>query len=63
VRSTAQLNEATTSSHLWVERHDRKLVDVFVLQDEIANATVAAIEPQTPMRRRTLARTANGHRA
>ena len=46
VRITAQLNDATTGSHLWAERYDRKLADVFAVQDEITEAIVAAIEPQ-----------------
>ncbi|WP_027549646.1 winged helix-turn-helix domain-containing tetratricopeptide repeat protein [Bradyrhizobium sp. Cp5.3] len=46
VRITAQLNDTTTGSHLWAERYDRELVDVFAVQDEITNAIVAAIEPQ-----------------
>jgi TolB-like protein len=46
VRITAQLNDATTGSHLWAEHFDRKLVDVFAVQDEITNAIVAAVEPQ-----------------
>jgi len=33
VRITAQLNDATTGSHLWAERYDRELVDVFAVQD------------------------------
>ena len=46
LRITAQLNDATTGSHLWAERYDRELVDVFAVQDEITNAIAAAIEPQ-----------------
>jgi len=46
VRITAQLNDASTGSHLWAERYDRDLVDVFAVQDEITNAIAAAIEPQ-----------------
>ncbi|TYO63862.1 hypothetical protein FXV83_25345 [Bradyrhizobium hipponense] len=46
VRITAQLNDATTGSHLWAERYDRELIDVFAVQDEITNAIAAAIEPQ-----------------
>ncbi|MGT2440484.1 winged helix-turn-helix domain-containing protein [Bradyrhizobium betae] len=46
VRITAQLNDATTGGHLWAERYDRELVDVFAVQDEITNAIAAAIEPQ-----------------
>ena len=46
VRITAQLNDAVTGSHLWAERYDRGLADVFAVQDEITDAVVAAIEPQ-----------------
>src|SRR6202023_1676936 len=46
VRITAQLNDATTGSHLWAERYDRDLADVFAVQDEITEAIVAAIEPR-----------------
>ena len=46
VRITAQLNNAATGSHIWAERYDRDLADVFAVQDEITEAIVAAIEPQ-----------------
>jgi len=46
VRITAQLNDVTTGSHLWAERYDRDLADVFAVQDEITEAIVATIEPQ-----------------
>jgi TolB-like protein/Tfp pilus assembly protein PilF len=46
VRITAQLNDAGTGSHLWAERYDRELADVFAVQDDITQAIVAAIEPQ-----------------
>jgi TolB-like protein len=46
VRITAQLNDVTTGSHIWAERYDRDLADVFAVQDEITEAVVAAIEPQ-----------------
>src|SRR6187397_90799 len=46
VRITAQLNDVTTGSHLWAERYDRDLADVFAVQDEITESIVAAIEPQ-----------------
>ncbi len=46
VRITAQLNDASTGSHIWAERYDRDLADVFAVQDEITEAIVAAIEPQ-----------------
>src|SRR3984893_17408192 len=46
VRITAQLNDVTTGSHVWAERYDRNIADVFAVQDEITQAIVAAIEPQ-----------------
>jgi TolB-like protein len=45
VRINCQLVDATGGAHLWAERYDRKLDDVFALQDEIACAVVAAMEP------------------
>jgi TolB-like protein len=46
VRITAQLNDMATGSHIWAERYDRSLADVFAVQDEITEAIVVAIEPQ-----------------
>ncbi len=46
VRITAKLNDVATGSHVWAERYDRSLADVFAVQDEITQAVVAAIEPQ-----------------
>jgi TolB-like protein/Tfp pilus assembly protein PilF len=46
VRITAQLNDVITGNQLWAERYDRRLSDVFAVQDEITDAIVAAIEPQ-----------------
>ena len=45
VRITGQLIDAEDGSHLWAERYDRELTDVFALQDEITISVVAAIEP------------------
>jgi TolB-like protein len=45
VRISGQLIEAEDGSHLWAERYDRDLNDVFSLQDEITISVVAAIEP------------------
>jgi TolB-like protein/Tfp pilus assembly protein PilF len=45
VRITAQLNDVATGGHIWAERFDRSLADVFAVQDEITEAIVAAIEP------------------
>jgi TolB-like protein/cytochrome c-type biogenesis protein CcmH/NrfG len=46
VRITAQLNDVSTGSHIWAARYDRDLADVFVVQDDITESIVAAIEPQ-----------------
>jgi TolB-like protein len=46
VRITAQLNDVSTGSHIWAERYDRELANVFAVQDEITESIVAAIEPQ-----------------
>ncbi len=46
LRITAQLNDVATGSHIWAERYDRDIADVFAVQDEITEAIVAAIEPQ-----------------
>jgi TolB-like protein len=46
VRITAQLNDVSTGSHIWAERYDRSIDDVFAVQDEITEAIVASIEPQ-----------------
>ena len=46
LRITAQLNDVATGSHVWAERYDRDLADVFAVQDEITENIVAAIEPQ-----------------
>ncbi|HEY1562141.1 MAG TPA: TIR domain-containing protein [Caulobacteraceae bacterium] len=44
VRITAQLIEAATDTHVWAERWDRDLDDIFALQDEISQAIVAALK-------------------
>ena len=46
VRVTAQLNDVATGSHLWAERYDRAIADIFAVEDEITDAIVATIEPQ-----------------
>ncbi|HME27690.1 MAG TPA: adenylate/guanylate cyclase domain-containing protein [Acetobacteraceae bacterium] len=45
VRVTAQLIEATTGGHVWAERYDRELADIFAVQDEITTSVTAAIQP------------------
>jgi TolB-like protein len=46
VRITAQLIDAATGNHIWADRYDGELADVFALQDEITKKVVAAIEPK-----------------
>ena len=46
VRITAQLIDAATNNHIWADRYDGDLSDVFALQDEITKKVVAAIEPR-----------------
>ncbi len=46
IRITAQLIEAESGNHIWVERYDRKLQDIFDLQDEITQTISAAIAPE-----------------
>jgi adenylate cyclase len=43
VRITAQLIDGANNSHLWAERYDRELNDIFTLQDEISQAIVKAM--------------------
>ena len=43
VRITAQLVEAATGHHLWAERYDRELEDVFAVQDEVTRQIVATL--------------------
>ena len=45
VRIAAQLIDAQTSNHLWAERYDRELIDIFDVQDEITERVAGAIEP------------------
>ena len=46
VRITGQLIDATTGTHLWAERFEGTLDDIFELQDQIAESVVGAIAPQ-----------------
>jgi len=45
VRITAQLIEAATGAHLWADRYDGALEDVFDLQDQIADKVIGIVEP------------------
>jgi adenylate cyclase len=44
VRITAQLVDATTGKHLWAEKYDRDLKDIFALQDEITMKIITAMQ-------------------
>jgi adenylate cyclase len=46
VRITGQLIDAATGAHLWADRFERDLTDVFALQDEVTVAVVSAIQPK-----------------
>ncbi len=52
IRITAQLIDATTGYHIWAERYDRKLDDVFAVQDEVAKKIVATLEVKLSERER-----------
>src|SRR5215467_6861298 len=45
LRITSQLIEAETGRHVWAERYDRTLDDIFAIQDELTMSVVAVIEP------------------
>jgi adenylate cyclase len=46
VRITGQLIDAATGAHIWADRFERDLTDVFALQDEVTIAVVSAIQPK-----------------
>ena len=46
VRISAQLIEAESGNHIWAERYDRDMSDIFELQDEITRTISAAVEPE-----------------
>jgi adenylate cyclase len=46
IRVTAQLIDATTGLHVWADRYDREMQDIFDLQDEITRTIVARVEPE-----------------
>ena len=46
VRVTSQLIDVGSGTHIWAERYDRDLDDIFAVQDEITEAIVAAVEPE-----------------
>ena len=46
VRITAQLIDGTTGGHVWAERYDRELADIFAVQDEVTREIVLALAPK-----------------
>jgi TolB-like protein/Flp pilus assembly protein TadD len=46
LRIKAQLVDAVTGNHVWAERYDRQIADIFAVQDEITERVAAAIEPE-----------------
>src|SRR4029079_8051299 len=46
VRITGRLIDALTGAHLWADRFERDLTDVFALQDDVTVAVVSAIQPK-----------------
>jgi adenylate cyclase len=49
VRITAQLIDAKTNNHLWAERYDRDLKDIFAIQDEITLEIIKAMQVELTM--------------
>lgn len=46
VRITAQLLDGSNGAHIWAERYDRDLQDIFAVQDEVTGAIAGRIEPE-----------------
>ena len=46
VRITGQLIDAVTGTHIWADRFERELTDIFALQDEVTVSVVSAIQPK-----------------
>ena len=46
VRVTGQLIDAANGNHLWAERYDRELADIFALQDDITSRVIDSVAPQ-----------------
>jgi adenylate cyclase len=62
VRITGQLIDALTDAHIWADRFERDLTDIFALRDEVTVAVVSAIQPkllQTEIARATRRRPEN----
>lgn len=46
MRVTAQLIDAIAGNHVWADRYDRELTDIFEVQDEVTDSTVASLAPE-----------------
>jgi TolB-like protein len=46
IRVSTELSDAATGRQVWIERHEAELTDVFALEDQIAAAVIASIEPK-----------------
>ena len=55
IRVTAQLVDTSTGNHLWAERYDRSVEDIFVVQDEITRTIVASLPAHIEEAERTRA--------
>src|SRR5260221_7147481 len=60
VRITAQLNDVASGSHVWAERYDRDVADVFAVQDEITEA-ISAGDGGPPCAVRNIRKPASSH--
>jgi adenylate cyclase len=56
LRITAQLIEAATGNHIWAERWDRTMEDLFDVQDELTSAIVSGVEPELGAHERAVVR-------
>jgi len=64
VRITAQLIDGATGGHLWAERYDRDLTDIFAIQDEISQAIVGALRVRLlPAERKAIEKRGTGNAA
>ena len=56
VRISAQLVDGTTGGHIWAEKYDRELTDIFAVQDEVTQEIVTTLAPKLADRQRAVNR-------
>ena len=56
VRISAQLIDGNTGNHIWAERYDRDLEDIFAVQEDITQTVVGAIAPELSLAEQERAR-------